>query len=274
MKTNWTRKWSLPALTGVLVLLAGCGGGGGGGGSDDGGGSSEPFPEPPTSAVTGLEDPSFVLDGTEAQAIDLVADLLKGYGFAHAAVALQQLGSGASDLAAPTCTSGTVTPTGSGPAYNYTYSGCVLGGFTFDGTVIAQPTDTGFRIDYDALKVSLGSTVLAEEASGATVCTVQDGQPTRCIAEFPFGLPEGRDNFRWGWDSTWTAGVVNGTHQCGCEATWNVTYIGFDGASGEAIILGSNGDTAYVKRENATDFTVRAKVGGVESGPFDIVDRN
>jgi hypothetical protein len=251
------RSSSLIPLT-ALVALVGCGGGGGGGGSSANTAPAGFATTTPSAAETGLPVPTLELALTTQQMEALVSDLLTAYGKSGAGVAarvLGQLAPGAHPNAA-NCSSGSRT---GNPINGYTYTDCTYDGYTFTGaaTATVDTSASTYTLNYTNLSAK-GPNGLNTALSGNTTCTIV-GTAAKCIATNSEPVATNAE-FKWGWDTALVNGVANGTHACGCAKTWNVTYYDFTGSSGKAIIKGNNG-TAYITRNNASNYDVRLIVG-------------
>lgn len=273
---SMTSRWNGRVIAGAAtLLLTACGGGGGGGGDTDSFDPTE-YPTPVDTAGSGLSAPSRSLTGEQTESSDLLDNLLDAIPHIPGAVAVQQLGRVAPEAGVAasggvyTCPGGgTVTYTGgAGSPLNYVYAACAIDGYVFEGGATATLAAGGnaFTVVYSALAVT-GPDSLAIVAVGSTECALNAGALGGCVARYPTGSLVPAENFVWGWDTTWAAGVANGTHQCGCVLTWNATYQDFGSASGKAVIAGSNG-TAYVDRLSATAFNVRTVIGSTTHGPW------
>lgn len=263
--------WKLMAAAGLVAALGGCGGGGGGGGSSSSDFDDTDYPTPPSTEGSGLEAPSRVLTGERSEAVELLRNLsVEAWPQLPEAVALQALGTvspaavvGAGGTYA--CSSGNITSTGgSALATTLTYNNCVIEGYTFNGSATATTATDGssYQITYSGLGLS-GLDIDVATAEGATECQVNVATSALlgCVSQYPTGSTVEKENFVWGWDSGWDGSQANGTHQCGCTRTWNVTYADFTSTAGKAVISGSNG-TAYIDRKGGNLYDVRVVIDG------------
>jgi hypothetical protein len=156
--------------------------------------------------------------------------------------------------ASDTCTGGgTITVAGAG-SLGYTYTNCVLGGYTFNGTATMTPGGSStYEVDPDSVSVT-GPNGYASTLTGSSSCVV--GTPTKCTTT------EG--GFKWGYDINYDAAtaLAKGTHQCTCGAqlTWNVVFDDFGAGSGMAYVYATNG-TAIVERTGDKTFLVTRQIG-------------
>jgi hypothetical protein len=270
----------------LTTLLAGCGGGG-----DDGPaapasnappGSATPVPAPPASTPvppapvpsgTGLSNPSLALTLNDGDAVMLARKMADASSAAAGAAATLQLGAldpgtreGASPWACPE--GGAVSHEATAPnVQRYTYGGCQVNGYTFNGTSTVSSNMTGgtlnsFTVDFNLLQVAAAGAPTS--VSGQLRCQLPAtaGAAPACVSSYA--------TFVWGWDTTLTAEGVNGTHQCSCASgTWNVAFDKFTGTSGTAYVYATNG-TAVVTRSALKVFRVVLTVEG-ETRAFDVV---
>lgn len=266
--------------TAAAVALVACGGGGSGndgstgGVSDDDGhsGTVTPTPSPPASsdpaeptAATGLSDPTLELQDTLAEAVKLSSSARTAvsatpYGAAAIALAKSAPG-GADDLSTPLdCDSGSVTASAAtGGGYTYTYSSCKIGAYTFSGSALAKFVDgstTAFTVDYNSdAGIQFLNAGSSDRIKGILHCTTTtSGAAAACTVEDK-AVYDSDDYFKWGYDVALTGAGAQGTHQCGCEHTWNVTFTDMTSSSGDAYVKASNG-RAFVKRTGDKDFKV------------------
>ncbi len=279
LKWDGKRRYLVCAL--ALAGLAACGGGGGGEDSakamDDNWNVAD-YPSPVDEAGSGLSAPSREFKGNDsAERYALFQNLMDAIPKIPGALAVQQLGKVAAGVgingadgsyACPE--GGEATRSGAGTALQgYSYSNCVSGGYTFNGEASATVNGAGtvLSIAFLGLDISASGTSVVDDAIGSAKCVLSGTTVGKCIAEYPTGSVEQKENFVWGWDTALTAGAANGTHQCGCEATWNVTYKNFGPTSGKAVIAGKNGN-AYINRLDACRFTVKTVIDGVTSPAY------
>lgn len=257
--------------------LAACGGGGGGDSSANS--APDTFKALPlkTEADTGVLPPKLALIQSQAQARDLVVDLLNAYAKAAEGIAGQKLGKLAAG-ANPNAVDCGANRTSAGSAqagFTYNFSGCSTDDYAFSGQATTQPATAPaadgsytYKMEYDGILVTGPNRLSSTPLKGYTVCTVT-GSTTKCVAKNDAPALT-NSNFLWGWDSSLSpTDTANGTHGCGCDATWNVTYYDFTSTGGQAIIQGSNG-IGYITRKDGATFDVRLIVGGAGvdySGP-------
>lgn len=261
--------WKWMFTCGFVGALTACGGGGGGG-SDGEDFNVDNYPTPPAADVSGLTAPTRTLVGDRDDARDLLVNLRDAFPKVHGAVALQALGQAAPRPTGPGFTGSQACPQGGEVNYagtsatllNYTYVGCRVGSYTYNGDAVATVAADGrsYTLTYDGLDVAGQN--LALDATGITLCQAVDAAGTiRCTSRYPTGSPVEAENLIWGWDSSWDGVEAEGTHQCGCTRTWNVTYDDFSTTSGKATILGSNG-VSYIDRLATNRFNIRTIING------------
>jgi hypothetical protein len=270
----------------ALTTLAACGGGGG----DDPAptppapppGSATPVPPPPNSPPpppapaptgTGLGNPSLQLTLNDRDAVLLARKMEEAGNAAAGAAATLALGpldagvqGSASPVACPLA--GTLSYATTAPGvYTYTYTGCQVEGYTFNGTSTVTSTLQGgvlqsFTVDFDGLQVAAAGTPASVTGQLRCQAPAAAGQAPACVSSYA--------SFVWGWDMSLTAEGASGTHQCTCSnGSWNVTFDQFTGSGGMAYVYATNG-TAAVTRTGVKTFTVVLTVNGVTQA-FDVV---
>jgi hypothetical protein len=206
----------------------------------------------PDSARTGLSftRPKALTDDV-ATFREVVAKLQVAFEAGPAVAATQSMGKAAQPYGTSVCTSGASGQYANGALY---LSRCVVDGFELTAVSLsaAGTIGGGYQITTTSLAVGSGPGIpaITELRNVTADCERVDGQ-SKCKVTY-----KGSDNidYQFGWDSAVSIVdrnvALNGTHDCGCEGTWQITYANFTGLAGRALVLGQGAQKAeFVRRD-------------------------